>query len=94
MDPNNIHAIINKDVALYNLKKYNESLVYFDKALYLDPNNQNALNNKETVLKQINLSNASTEFGGNMTDSTIAGGNMTSRLEEGNATFSHISHMI
>ena len=43
IDPSNVNALNNKAIALKNLKRYDESLQYYDKILNIDPSNVNAL---------------------------------------------------
>jgi tetratricopeptide (TPR) repeat protein len=50
----NIDALNNKGFALAKLGKYNESIVFFDKALAINPNYVRALNNKNSALEELN----------------------------------------
>ena len=45
-DPNYVKALYNKALALRKLKKYDDSIKYYDKALSIDPNNVEAMNGK------------------------------------------------
>ena len=50
INPNDVTALTNKDTALLNLGKSNESIAYFDKALAINPNNVNTLTQKGLAL--------------------------------------------
>ena len=49
----NISALNNNGSALAKLGKYNESIVFFDKALAINPNYVYALNNKNSALEEL-----------------------------------------
>jgi len=53
MDPNDVKALYNKGNALYDLEKYEEAIVYYDKALEIEPNHVDALNNKGLALNAL-----------------------------------------
>jgi heparosan-N-sulfate-glucuronate 5-epimerase len=59
---NDITALNNKGLALAKLGKYNESIVFFDKALAINPNNTAALNNKGLALAKLGKYNESIVF--------------------------------
>jgi tetratricopeptide (TPR) repeat protein len=50
----NISALNNNGSSLARLGKYNESIVFFDKALAINPNYIRALNNKNLALEELN----------------------------------------
>src|SRR5689334_22023953 len=52
---NQIILLNNKGTSLYNLGRFNESIVYFDKALDIDPNNVVALDNKGSALLSVSI---------------------------------------
>jgi tetratricopeptide (TPR) repeat protein len=52
---NQIILLNNKGTSLYNLGRFNESIVYFDKALAIDPNNVAALDNKGLALLSVRI---------------------------------------
>jgi hypothetical protein len=58
----NISALNNNGSALAKLGKYNESIVFFDKALAINPNNTAALNNKGLSLAKLGKYNESIVF--------------------------------
>jgi tetratricopeptide (TPR) repeat protein len=43
----------NKGLSLAKLGKYNESIVFFDKALAINPNYVYAMNNKNSALEEL-----------------------------------------
>ena len=51
-----------KCIALKNLKKYDESLQYYDKILNIDPSNVNALNGKAIALKNLKKYDESLQY--------------------------------
>ncbi len=53
IDPNFIKALVNKGVALDNLKRYDEAIQLYDKVLKIDPNDINTLNNKGVTLDNL-----------------------------------------
>jgi tetratricopeptide (TPR) repeat protein len=57
--PNYVTQNLLQGAALFKLGKYNESIPYFDKVLYLDPNNTNALYNKGFALFKLGKYNES-----------------------------------
>jgi heparosan-N-sulfate-glucuronate 5-epimerase len=58
----NISALNNNGSSLAKLGKYNESIVFFDKALAINPNNTAALNNKGLALAKLGKYNQSIVF--------------------------------
>ena len=50
IEPNNTNLWYVKDMALYNLGKYEEAIKYFDKALEINPNDASAWYNKGNAL--------------------------------------------
>ncbi|MGC1927807.1 MAG: tetratricopeptide repeat protein [Candidatus Nitrosopolaris sp.] len=59
LSSSNLIALNNKAVALANLGKYNESLIYSTKALAIDPNDTHALINKAASLVNLGRNNES-----------------------------------
>ena len=53
IDPNDIDALNGKGDALYDLERYNEAIMYYDKVLQIDPNDTDALDMKKTGLKEL-----------------------------------------
>ncbi len=45
----------NKGDALYNLKKYNDAILNYDKSLEIDPNIAYVYNNKGNALRNLNM---------------------------------------
>ena len=62
IDPSNVNALNNKGIALKNLKRYDESIQYYDKILAIDPSNVNALNNKAIALKNLKRYDESLQY--------------------------------
>jgi heparosan-N-sulfate-glucuronate 5-epimerase len=58
----NISALNNNGSSLAKLGKYNQSIVFFDKALAINPNNTAALNNKGLALAKLGKYNQSIVF--------------------------------
>jgi tetratricopeptide (TPR) repeat protein len=54
ISPKNVGVLDGKALALTGLKKYNESIALYGKALAIDPKNVNALNSKGLTLKVLN----------------------------------------
>ena len=52
IDPSNVNALNGKAIALKNLKRYNESLQYYDKILNIDPSDVNSLNGQTYCFKE------------------------------------------
>ena len=56
---NSATMLNNKGLALAKLGKYNESIVFFNKALAINPNDFTALNNKGLALAKLGMYNES-----------------------------------
>jgi tetratricopeptide (TPR) repeat protein len=54
LDPNDLLALNNKGVALYNLGNYEEAIQMYNKVLALDPNDVDAKYNKSIALPHLN----------------------------------------
>ena len=53
-DFNDASALNNKGDALYNLGRYQEAMIYYDKALAIDPKNIDAIKGKQQALAALN----------------------------------------
>ena len=57
-----VKEIILKGLALYNLRKYNEAMEYYDRAIKMDPNNAYAWYNKGNALYASGKYNEAMEY--------------------------------
>jgi tetratricopeptide (TPR) repeat protein len=53
MQPEDVSTLIEKGIALFELGKYEESLIYFDKAISVQPGDLSALYNKGFALRNL-----------------------------------------
>lgn len=49
-------TVINKGISLYDLRKYNDAIISYDKALALNPNDVDTINNKANALGKLGKS--------------------------------------
>ena len=57
-----VKEVILKGLALYNLRKYNEAMEYYDRAIKMDPNNAYAWYNKGNALYASGKYNEAMEY--------------------------------